>query len=75
VALCLWLGNYGVALSMGKRAHQHYSNRDDFSFWSLLILHYYSPWADFSSKVFPHLFNGSLASKIFYSKNKGYIGG
>jgi hypothetical protein len=26
VALCLWLGNNGVALSMVKRAHQHYSN-------------------------------------------------
>jgi hypothetical protein len=27
VALCLWLGDNGVALSMVKRAHQHYSNK------------------------------------------------
>ena len=27
LALCLWLGDNGVALSKVKRARQHYSNR------------------------------------------------
>jgi hypothetical protein len=26
--LCLWMGENGVALSMVKRAHVHYSNKD-----------------------------------------------
>jgi hypothetical protein len=58
---------------MVKQAHHLlYSNRADLTFWSLLILYYYSLWADFSSRVFRHLFNGSLTSRIFYSKYKGY---
>jgi hypothetical protein len=44
----------------------------EFSFWGLLFLYYYSPWVDFSSRVYTHLFNGSLTPGIFYSKYKGY---
>jgi hypothetical protein len=55
--------------------HVTFPSGDDFSFWGFLFPYYYSSWANFSSRVIPHLFNGSLASRIFYSKYKGYTGG
>jgi hypothetical protein len=32
-------------------------------------------WADFSSRVFQHLSNGSLASGIFSASKKSHLGG
>jgi hypothetical protein len=41
VALCLWLGDNGVALSMVKRAHQHYSNNYEQFPFKCMVFHEY----------------------------------
>ena len=61
VALCLWLGDNGVALSMVKRAHQHYCNTfvavrsyncdlyEFYMFVSTCTTHVYAPYCTCSS--------------------------
>jgi hypothetical protein len=44
-------------------------------FLGFLFLYYYSPWADFSSRVSTHLFNGSLTSKYSNLSTKVTLGG
>jgi hypothetical protein len=44
---------------------------DNFSSGMVSLYYFLFFWVDFSSGVFPYLFNGSLASRIFFVSNKG----